>query len=214
MVMSLPRRLAWLEWARAHNGWILEDDYDSEFRYTGRPLPALQGLQPDARVIYIGTFSKVLLPGLRLGYLVVPEGLVDAFIAARRMNGVHSPQIEQVAVAQFIEQGHFNRHLRRMRVLYADRQEALVRAIKSELCEYLDADLQPAGMQLPARIDSRHAAESLVERAERAGLVLVPLSRFALRAKIDQGFLLGYTSFTPRKLKEGCVRLREIFRGK
>lgn len=213
MVMSLPRRLAWLEWARMHDGWLLEDDYDSEFRYTGRPLPALQGLQPDARVIYIGTFSKVLVPGLRMGYLVAPEGLVDAFVAARRMNGLHSPQIDQVAISRFIEQGHFNRHLRRMRVLYADRQEVLVRAIKSELCDYLDADLQPAGMQLPARILSRHAAERLVERAERAGLVLVPLGRFALRAAVEEGFLLGYTSFTARTLKEGCVRLRQVFRG-
>jgi GntR family transcriptional regulator/MocR family aminotransferase len=209
--MSLSRRLAWLEWARQSNGWILEDDYDSEFRYSGPPLPALQGMQPNARVIYIGTFSKVLLPGLRLGYLVAPDGLVDAFAAARRMSGMHSQQIDQVAVAHFIEQGHFNRHLRRMRVLYAERQDALIQAIRSELSDFMQAEPRVAGMQLPARIISRHSAQKLSERTEGTGLVLVPLSRFYMQAAVAEGFLLGYTSFTPRKLRQACIRLRSVF---
>src|SRR5215211_5883732 len=126
--MSLSRRLALLDWARRAGAWVLEDDYDSEYRYAGRPLAALQGLDTDGRVIYLGTFSKVLFPALRLGYLVVPPDLVDAFVNARALLDRHSPILEQVVLADFIAEGHFLRHIRRMRALYAERQAVLLAA--------------------------------------------------------------------------------------
>src|SRR5690606_16830392 len=110
------------EWASRAGAWVLEDDYDSEYRYAGRPLAALQGLDRESRVIYLGTFSKVLLPALRLGYLVVPPDLVEAFLAARALIDRHSPILEQAVLADFIAEGHFSRHIRRMRGLYAERQ--------------------------------------------------------------------------------------------
>ncbi|SRR6266851_6959096 len=120
VTLSLARRLALLQWARQQSAWILEDDYDSEYRYAGRPLEALQGLDNANRVIYIGTFSKVLFPALRLGYLVVPSELGEVFIAARRFVDRHVSALEQVALADFMLEGHFTRHLRRMRTLYAE----------------------------------------------------------------------------------------------
>lgn len=139
VVMSLPRRLALLEWARSANAWVLEDDYDSEFRYTGRPLAALQGLDPAGRTIYIGTLSKALFPALRMGYMVVPPDLVDSFIAARVMADLHQPTFEQVVLTDFIAEGHFVRHIRRMRELYAQRQVTLVEAAQ-ELAGWLKSN--------------------------------------------------------------------------
>ena len=130
--MSLARRMALLAWARRRNAWIAEDDYDSEFRYTGRPLAALQGLDEAGRVIYIGTFSKVLFPALRLGYMVVPAGAVDAFAAARALADRHPPGPSQALVAELLAEGHFARHVRRMRTLYSERQAALLAAARRE----------------------------------------------------------------------------------
>ena len=120
--LGLERRLALLEWARAQGTWVIEDDYDGEFRYSGRPLAALQGLDTAGRVIYLGTFSKVLFPSLRLGYMVVPGELVGPLVEARTNSDAHSPGLEQAVLADFIAEGHFTRHIRRMRLLYAQRQ--------------------------------------------------------------------------------------------
>src|SRR5262249_4356701 len=132
VTLSLPRRLALLDWAQRGDAWVVEDDYDSEFRYTGRPLAALQGLDRTGRVLYLGTFSKVLFPALRLGYLVVPPDLVDAFTAARAATDRQAATLTQAVVTDFIDEGHFLRHLRRMRTLYAERQEVLLRAARRE----------------------------------------------------------------------------------
>ena len=118
VTMSLARRLALLEWVRRSGAWVIEDDYDSEFRYSGRPIAALQGLDFTGRVIYLGTFSKVLFPSLRLGYLILPPDLVEPFTNARALVDRHSPLIEQAVLADFIAEGHFARHIRRMRALY------------------------------------------------------------------------------------------------
>src|SRR2546423_13628180 len=146
--MSLARRLALLEWARAAGAWVIEDDYDSEYRYAHRPLAALQGLDKDGRVIYLGTFSKVMFPSLRIGYVVVPVDLVDAFVAARGVLSRFTPSIDQAALADFIHEGHFTRHIRRMRTLYAERQNLLVEAARRELAGLIEVQPHDAGILL------------------------------------------------------------------
>src|SRR5207244_1450796 len=148
VVMSLSRRLALLDWARRAGAWVLEDDYDSEFRYAGRPLAALQGLDQSGRVIYLGTFSKVLFPSLRLGYLVVPPDLVDAFVAARAAIDRQTSTLMQAVVADFINEGHFLRHIRRMRTLYSERQETLLRAAQRDLGGALEVCPCATGLHL------------------------------------------------------------------
>src|SRR5712692_9445262 len=151
VTMSLAQRLALLEWARQVNAWILEDDYDSEYRFSGRPLEALQGLDRTNRVIYLGTFSKVLFPALRLGYLIVPETLVDHFVAARRLMDRHSPTLDQITLADFLLEGHFARHIRRMRALYEQRHDLLVEKASQELGEWMEPVKTSTGLHLVGR---------------------------------------------------------------
>src|SRR5262249_24442085 len=148
VTMSLSRRLGLLKWVRRRGAWILEDDYDSEYRYAGRPLASLQGLDQAGRVLYLGSFSKVLFPALRLGYLIVPPHLVDDFVAAHAVLDGPAPLFEQGVLADFLTEGHFVRHVRRMRVLYAERQAALVRAAARDLGGLLDVRAAEAGMHL------------------------------------------------------------------
>jgi GntR family transcriptional regulator/MocR family aminotransferase len=216
VTMSLNRRLALLEWASASGAWILEDDYDSEYRYAGRPLAALQGLDTAGRVIYAGTFSKVLFPALRLGYLVVPPDLVDAFVAARALADRHSPSVTQAALADFIDGGHFARHVRRTRALYAERQAALVRAARRSLGGVLEVAPAEAGMHLMgwlvAGLDDRAAARAALTRNVDAP----PLSGFRVRpARRGErgGLVLGYAAYTPREIDDACGRLAAALRG-
>ncbi len=148
VTMSLAQRLSLLEWANEANAWILEDDYDSEYRFSGRPLEALQGLDRTNRVMYLGTFSKVLFLALRLGYLVVPPDLTATFVAVREFVDRHIPILEQMALADFITEGHFTRHIRRMHTRYAERRAALIAAVASELGELLEVHAPEAGMHL------------------------------------------------------------------
>jgi GntR family transcriptional regulator/MocR family aminotransferase len=212
ITMSLKRRLELLEWAAQHGAWVLEDDYDAEFRYSGRPIPSLQGLDPNGRVIYVGTFSKVLLPGLRLGYLVVPDELVDAFVAARMSAGRHCQMADQAVLSQFIEDGHFYRHIRRMRVLYAERQSAFVKLCEAHLADRLSVDPSPAGMHLPGYLAKGLSSETVAKKGAERGLTLVSLKRFAERHPVRDGFLLGYTSFSQRRLADGVKVLAGVLK--
>ena len=146
--LSLPRRLALLDWAAQNNAWIIEDDYDGEYRYVSRPLPALKSLDRDGRVLYSGTFSKVLLPSIRLAYLVVPETQVERFEQISQAFAGGSPELTQAIVAAFITEGHFARHIQRMRRLYAERREATAAGLESVLGKHMRIDLQPGGMHL------------------------------------------------------------------
>ena len=210
VVMSLARRLALIEWARGADAWIVEDDYDSEFRYSGRPLASLQGLDESGeRVIYVGTFSKTIFPALRLGYLVVPENLVDVFTAARALSDNHSPTIDQAILTDFIEEGHFTRHIRRMRFLYAERQNALVAAAKKDLAGLLNISKDEAGMHvigwLPELVDDKIASE----KAKEYGVETNSLSAYYLKPIPHQrgGLILGYTAFSAGQIRNGIERL-------
>jgi len=212
VLMSLPRRLRLLDWARRSGSWILEDDYDSEFRYTGRPLAALQGLDSQGCVVYLGTFSKVLSPALRLGYLVVPPTLVDVFESAREVAGEHSPMMEQAALADFITEGHFSRHIRRMRMIYAERQAVLLKAA-SGLAGVFQVEPRQAGLHvslwLGAGMDDREASR----RAAEGGVDARALSMYWLRSPDRHGLLLGYAAFTPKEIREAAKRLCAVLRG-
>ena len=210
-VMTVARRLALIEWARKNGSWIVEDDYDSEFRYAGRPLASLQGLDEGGeRVIYIGTFSKTIFPALRLGFMVVPETLIDVFAAARALADSHSPSIDQAILTDFIEEGHFARHIRRMRALYAERQNALVETAKKDLAGLLDVSPDEAGMHLigwlPENADDKIAAE----KALQCGVETKPFSAYAVNSTLRTtrgGLILGYTAFTKGQIRNGIERL-------
>jgi GntR family transcriptional regulator/MocR family aminotransferase len=213
VVMSLSRRLDLLDWARRANAWILEDDYFSEYRYRGRPLAALQGLDEDGRVVYVGSFSKVLFPTLRLGYLVVPEAAVDAFLGARRVLDDHTSLLAQPALARFIAEGHFTAHIRRMRKLYASRQQALLEAAQTHRGGLLTLSADDTGMQLMAGLTPELAARmSDAEAAEKAaahGVTVLPLSQFYAGKPSRQGLMMGYAGFAPEAMEQAAKRLRK-----
>jgi GntR family transcriptional regulator/MocR family aminotransferase len=213
VTMSLARRLALLRWADAMGAWILEDDYDSEYRYAGRPLAALQGLDTAGRVLYAGTFSKVLFPGLRLGYLVVPPDLVDAFAKARELIDFGVSALPQAVVAEFITAGHFARHLRRMRVLYSERQAALVAASQRWLGGLLEVPAAETGLHLmgwlPPGADDQLAATA----ARRQGIEVMPLSSLTIEHASRPGLVLGYAPFGGRQIEESVARLAAALGG-
>jgi GntR family transcriptional regulator/MocR family aminotransferase len=210
--MSLPRRLALLQWASQADAWILEDDYDSEYRFASRPLAALQGLDSEGRVIYLGAFSKVLFPALRLGHLVVPMNLAPAFAAARAIAGLSSPSIEQAVLADFIAEGHFARHIRRMRTLYAERQGALVEAASRKLTGLLEVSPTETGLHLvgwlPEGMDDRMASQ----RAAIHGVETRALSLYRMEPSCRGGLVLGYAAFTPTEIRAGIGKLATALR--
>lgn len=210
VTMSLARRLALLDWAARARAWVLEDDYDSEFRYAGRPLASLQGLDRAARVCYIGTFSKVMFPALRLGYLVVPSGMVDAFATARALVDRHAPTVEQAALADFMSEGHFVRHIRRMRTLYAERQAVLVEAAHSWLAGAVAVAPAEAGMHLVGWLPEGMSDTTVAARAAARGLEVPALSRYASAGLLRGGVLLGYTALDASQIRAGVQRLAAI----
>ena len=207
VALSLPRRLALLAWAAEAGAWVIEDDYDSEFRYVGRPLPALKSLDHAGRVIYAGTFSKVLFPGLRLGYLVVPETETGRFTASSQLLHGGLPILEQSVVADAMAQGHFARHLKRMRGLYAARRRALTQALRATFGTKVEIDLQAGGMHLLARFPSADGDVELAAAARRQGLWPTPLSTQAVEPAGRQGLLLGFTNVDEAQAAEASRRL-------
>jgi GntR family transcriptional regulator/MocR family aminotransferase len=207
VTMSLGRRLALLEWARQTGAWILEDDYDSEYRFSGRPLEALQGLDQARRVLYIGTFSKVLFPALRLGYLVAPTELIEPLLAMRRFIDVHVPILEQMALTDFIHEGHYARHLRHMLQHYRRRRDLLHHELRERLGGLLEAHVPEVGMHLvgwlPPDTDDRRAAEL----AGQVGIEVVPISRYSLEPLPRGGLLFGYAGAGEANIRLGVKRL-------
>lgn len=212
VVLSLPNRLHLLDWAACNDAWILEDDFDSEYRYESKPIPALQGLDQNGRVIYIGTFSKVLFPSLRLGYMIVPEDLVDAFVAARWISDRSSPLVEQAALADFITEGHLASHIRRMRALYMERRTTIMNVIKEEMSEMLEAWGAEAGMHTIAWLPPNVEDSRVTEEAAKNGLNVLPVSGFALRRLPRGGLLLGYAGFRTEVIKKAMRQLDATIR--
>jgi GntR family transcriptional regulator/MocR family aminotransferase len=212
VTMSLSRRLALIEWARSADAWIIEDDYNSEFRYAGRPLAALQGLDPAGRVIYIGTFSKTIFPSLRLGCLVLPEELVDVFTAARALTDVHSSLIDQAVLAEFISEGHFARHVRRMRTLYESRQRALLEECRKQLGGLLEVERADAGMHLVGWLPDGVSDVEMSKKGAERGLKLSPVSGYYQTKPARGGFVLGYTAFDERQIRDGVRVIKELLR--
>ncbi|WP_028456274.1 MocR-like pyridoxine biosynthesis transcription factor PdxR [Chitinilyticum litopenaei] len=204
--MSLPRRLALLELASQEGCWIIEDDYDGEYQYDQRPLPALQGLDRAGRVLYIGTFSKVLFPSLRLAYLVVPPDLVEPFVLARAALDGHSAQLWQAVTADFIRNGHFASHLRQMRTLYRSRRDLLV----EELRRAFGAAVRPvhagAGLQFAATVPPG-CEQPWTAAGRRAGLTLRPLSVLHLDEVRQEGWLLGYAALQNSEIRQAVATL-------
>ncbi|REC95316.1 PLP-dependent aminotransferase family protein [Kushneria indalinina] len=212
VTLSLARRLALLETARAQGAWIIEDDYDSEFRYSSPPLASLQGLVDHAPVIYVGTFSKVLYPGLRLGYLVLPSELVEPFQRANARLNREGQYVAQAALGEFIEQGHFSRHVARMRRAYRTRQAALREALKPATVEGLTLSDGHAGMHLLAGLDNSLQEKALVEAGHAQGIQLSPLSRYFTGPKLQAGLVLGYAGSHEQEIARAGDWLAQAWR--
>ncbi|KFK92308.1 MULTISPECIES: PLP-dependent aminotransferase family protein [unclassified Serratia (in: enterobacteria)] len=209
--LSLARRMALLEWAQQQSAWIVEDDYDSEFRYHGRPLPPLKSLDRQGRVLYAGTFSKTLFPALRLAYLVVPACQVAAFEACSYLRMCGCPPLMQAAVADFINDGHFYRHLKRMRPLYRQRREWLAQALGQRLANELTVVAQAGGIQLLAQLKAGLNDHELAQQAWQQGLAVQALSNWQIATTSANGLLMGFTNFSQYADVERVVaRLAEV----
>lgn len=206
--MSASRRLQLLDWAHRSGSWIIEDDYDNEYRYESMPIASLQGLDRHSRVIYIGTFSKTLFPSLRLGYIVIPRDLVDRFLAVRHVMDVSPPHLYQAVLNDFMSQGHFARHIRRTRLLYSERRDVLVESIKNEFGAKVEILGAEAGMQLVVTLPKGLRDRSVSERAAAQGLWLWPLSGCYEKAR--QGLILGFGSTTPKEIPKAVGQLRTV----
>ncbi|WP_347469332.1 PLP-dependent aminotransferase family protein [Burkholderia stagnalis] len=210
MPMSMARRNALLAWARTHRAWIVEDDYDSELRYEGYPFPSLQGLDPD-RVIYLGTFSKVLFPSLRLGYVIAPDDLVAAFCGARVLMDRHAPTADQHVLAAFIDEGHLDRHVRRVRGVYADHRAHLIDTLGARLPRTL-AWLQPGdqGMHVVLWLAGGLDDRAVVARAAEAGVAVRAVSPMFAPGTGRPGLVLGFGGFSPAQMEAAAQRLADV----
>jgi GntR family transcriptional regulator / MocR family aminotransferase len=210
VALSLDRRRALLEWARRHNAVIVEDDYDSEFRYGGRPLDSLQGLDTTGRVIYLGTFSKVLFPSLRLGFVILPESLRATFLAAKWITDRHTETIEQHVLADFMNEGHFARHIRRMQRIYAERHEALLEALRRWL-PFVAPLPSMSGLHLAGLLPREFRVSDLIARSAATGVGLYAIEPFYQRYA-QPGLLFGFGSCTTPDIKEGVRRVANVVR--
>jgi|SRR5215813_1327484 len=207
MTMSVSRRMVLLDWAARSGAWIIEDDYDSEFRFGAHPIPSLQGLDTRDRVIYVGTFSKVMFPALRLGYIVVPKDLAQAFAVARDATDQFSSSLYQAVMTDFIREGHFARHIRRMRMLYGARRTALVEAIRNHMGDKLQVIGAEAGMHLVALLQPGKNDTAIAGKAAEMGMSIMPLSSCYLGRAGKSGLILGYGGTEAQQIQHGIRKL-------
>jgi GntR family transcriptional regulator/MocR family aminotransferase len=209
VALSVARRLALLSWAASAEAWVVEDDYDSEFRYGSPPLPALKSLDEAGRVLYVGSFSKVLFPGLRLGYIVVPESQIDRLGRVCRLLYRDRPIFNQSIAADFLLEGHFARHIRRMRKLYSERRSTLASALAEVFGSRIDVQLQAGGMHLLARFADCRSDLDLAARARARGLAPAALSLWNIQSNCGQGLLLSFTNIPQEIALDVAIRLQQ-----
>ena len=209
-ILSLPRRLELLAWAQQNSAMIIEDDYDSEYRYGDRPIPALQGLAQTDLVLYIGTFSKVLFPSLRIGYLVLPPSLISLFARAKWLSDRSLPSLEQQVLTDFIEQGHIDRHIRKMRSLYDLRRQALVQALKANFGEKAKILGEKAGLHLMVRLQTHLTDEEIIQRAARVGVGMMSAQPSYLNANCAGEFIFGYSELRQEQIQQGISRVAQV----
>jgi GntR family transcriptional regulator/MocR family aminotransferase len=208
--MSLRRRLALLEWARTSGVLIFEDDYDSEYRYSGRPVPALQGLDRAGVVIFGGSFSAVMFPAMRLGYLVVPSDMIEVFAAAQSVSTHHPPILGQAILCDFIREGHFARHIRRMREVYAERLGVLLDSAREKLAGQLEISNVEAGLQTVGWLKDKATAENLVQAVARRNVELRTLRQYSFGRAPANAVVLGFAAVEPKELRRGVEELARV----
>lgn len=213
ITMSLPRRLELLEWARKSGALIFEDDYDSEYRYSGRPVPALQGLDRSGLVLFAGSFSKVMFPSLRLGYLVIPSDLLAYFEATKSITSRHAPVLEQAVLCDFITEGHFGRHLRRMREVYAERFSVLLESARQKLAGLLTISNVEAGLQTVGWLCGGIHGKSAAKAAAKRDVEVVPLSLYGRGRVAQEGLQLGFAAVDAREIRRGVHDLAAALEG-
>jgi GntR family transcriptional regulator / MocR family aminotransferase len=210
VTMSLKRRKAVLDFAQKHGAYVLEDDYNAEFRFSGPPLPCLQGLDRAGRVIYAGTMSKILYPSLRLGYLLVPRPLADAVAKLRTAMDQHSPTIDQATLARFITEGFYLSHVRRMRKIYSERREVFIEQFNKLLGDRFSLQIADAGLHALAWFRSEKDLALLQRAAPTLGVKISPLSFFCIEAKLPPALVLGFAAWSPTQIREGLGRLARV----
>ena len=207
VTMSLKRRKALIEFAEARDGYILEDDYNSEFRFDGPPLPCLQGLDHAGRVIYAGTMSKILYPSLRLGFVIAPPQLVDTLVKVRAIMDQHSPAIDQATLARFITEGFFLSHVKRMRELYAQRRVFFIEQFQKWLGDYFDLEVTPAGLHFIAWLRRKEDFPLFMRAREQTGVWPRPLSFFCIKAQLDPAFVFGFAAWSQAQIEQSLAKL-------
>jgi GntR family transcriptional regulator/MocR family aminotransferase len=210
-ILPIQRRISLIRFARINDCYIVEDDYDSEFRYTGAPVSSLQGLDPGL-VIYVGTFSKILSPALRLGYMILPSTLISSSRLAKRLSDLHSPTLDQLVLAQFIEEGHLERHIMRMKRLYRKRRDILIRSLKSTFGDRVHILGDATGLHLVAEFPGIDVTDnSVMQSLEQAGVHVYPVEMHAVRKGLHcHQIILGYGNLTVEQMEDGVTRLATV----
>ena len=209
-VMSAERRVELLSWAARAGAWIIEDEYDAEYRYSGKPIASLHSLDRSGSVIYVGTFTKMLFNALRIGFIVVPERLVEAFRIARSFIDRHAPTLDQAVLTEFINEGHFGHHVRKMRQVYSDRSELLTEEANRRLSGLLDVEHAQSGMRTVAWIKTRVPEMVLTRRAEQLGLEVVPISSYVSKYEQKPALILGFAGCNASEIKRGVSVLEAV----
>ncbi|MDD2179672.1 PLP-dependent aminotransferase family protein [Acidovorax sp. D2M1] len=210
--LALDRRLGIIEWARQHQTWIIEDDYDSEFHYAGKPTACVQGLDPHQRTIYIGTFTKSMFPGLRIAFMVLPPELVAPMTAARTLLDGHSAPIAQLTLARFMEGGHFGAYVRTMRAVYCERRDVLAQLVRKHLADFVEPEVPDGGMQMPCRLIRDIPEPEAVGAAQRAGIDLLGLTPLHASGACRPGFLMGFAAYAPKELEIAVKNFAVVLR--
>ena len=211
VTLSLDRRLAVIDWANRHAAWIIEDDYDSEFHYEGKPMACLQGLDAYNRTIYIGTFTKSLFPGLRIAYMIVPSELTEPFTMARTLMDGHTASITQLTLAKFLEGGHFGAYIRKMRNVYVARRDKLASLMDEYLSDYVVYATPAGGMQMPCHLRHGLSEKDIAAAARRADIDILGLTGLYAGSPVSTGFLMGFAAYTEREIEDAVKKLAAIF---